>query len=97
MEARIRQLQAMLKHVEIVGGSGSADGSISLGSTVTVRYDGDDEHEVQRFFLGSIEERQGGLDVVSPSSPLGQVLVRGAAPETQSSIEHRAGCSRSTS
>ncbi len=87
MEARIRQLQAMLKHVEIVRGSGSEDGSISLGSTVTVRYDGDDEDEVQRFFLGSIEERQGDLDVVSPSSPLGQVLVgRGAGD----SVEYRA-------
>ena len=39
MESRIRQLQAMLKHVEIVddAGSGSGDGSVSLGSTVTTR------------------------------------------------------------
>jgi transcription elongation factor GreA len=75
MESRVRQLQAMLKEVEIVGGSGPDDGSISLGSIVTLRYDGDDDDDTQTFFVGSIEERQGNLDVVSPSSALGQVLI----------------------
>ncbi len=82
MESRIRQLQAMLKHVEIVDESGSDDGSISLGSTVTLRYEGDDEDDTQEFFVGSIEERQGELPVVSPSSPLGQVLVGRNAGDT---------------
>ena len=79
MESRVRQLQAMLKEVEIVSEAGPDDGSISLGSTVTLRYEGDDEDDTQQFFVGSIEERQGDLPVVSPSSPLGQVLIgRGA-------------------
>ena len=82
MESRVRQLEAMLKEVEIVDGSGADDGSVALGSTVTLRYDGDDEDDVQRFFVGSIEERQGGLNVVSPSSPLGQVLVGQGAGDT---------------
>ena len=34
MESRIRQLQAMLKDVEIVDEAGADDGSVSLGSTV---------------------------------------------------------------
>ena len=72
MESRIRQLQAMLKDVELVDDSGAGDGSVSLGSTVTLRYDGDDEDDTQRFFVGSIEERQGDLQVVSPSSPWGR-------------------------
>jgi transcription elongation factor GreA len=75
MESRVRQLQAMLKEVEIVDEAGTDDGTVSLGSTVTLRYEGDDEDDVQRFFVGSIEERQGDLNVISPSSPLGQVLV----------------------
>jgi len=75
MESRIRQLQAMLKDAEIVDESGKDDGTVSLGSIVTLRYDGDDEHDTQRFFVGSIEEQQGDLNVISPSSPLGQVLV----------------------
>jgi transcription elongation factor GreA len=84
MESRIRQLQAMLKRVEIVDESGPDDGSISLGSTVTLRYDGDDEDDTQTFFVGSIEERQGDLHVISPSSPLGQVLVgRSAGDEVE--------------
>jgi transcription elongation factor GreA len=79
MESRIRQLQAMLKQVEIVDDAGSDDGSVSLGSTVTLRYEGDDEDDTQQFFVGSIEERPGELPVISPSSPLGQVLVGRAA------------------
>jgi transcription elongation factor GreA len=87
MESRIRQLQAMLKDAEIVDESGASDGSVSLGSIVTLRYDGDDEDDTQTFFVGSIEERQGDLPVVSPSSPLGQVLVGRAAGDT---VEYKA-------
>jgi transcription elongation factor GreA len=87
MESRIRQLQAMLKRVEIVDESGSEDGSVSLGSTVSLRYEGDDEDDTQRFFVGSIEERQGDLPVVSPSSPLGQVLIGQRAGDA---VEYRA-------
>jgi transcription elongation factor GreA len=87
MESRIRQLQAMLKHVEIVGETGSDDGTVTLGSIVTLRYDGDDEDDTQRFFVGSIEERQGDLHVISPSSPLGQVLVGQSGGET---VEYQA-------
>jgi transcription elongation factor GreA len=87
MESRVRQLQAMLKRVEIVGDSGGDDGTISLGSTVTLRYDGDDEDDTQQFFVGSIEERQGDLPVVSPTSPLGQVLVGRAAGDN---VEYQA-------
>ena len=82
MESRIRQLQAMLKDAEIVDEAGSGDGSVALGSTVTLRYEGDDEDDTQRFFVGSIEERQGDLPVVSPSSPLGQALLGRGAGDT---------------
>jgi transcription elongation factor GreA len=87
MESRIRQLQAMLKDAEIVDESGAKDGTISLGSIVTLRYEGDDEDDTQRFFVGSIEERQGDLNVISPSSPLGQVLV---GQSSGRAVEYRA-------
>ena len=87
MESRIRKLQAMLKQVEIVDETGTDDGTVSLGSTVTLRYEGDDEGDVQRFFVGSIEERQGDLNVISPSSPLGRVLVGQRAGNT---VEYQA-------
>src|SRR3974390_2182565 len=70
MEARIRQLQALLKHAVIVEGDQPSDGSVSPGTVVTLRYEGDDD--VQGFFVGSIEERPGeDLTVVSPGSPPG--------------------------
>jgi transcription elongation factor GreA len=75
MEARVRQLQALLKNAQIVNGAGAADGSVTTGSIVTLRYEGDDEDDVQEYFVGSIEERQGELPVISPSAPLGQALI----------------------
>jgi transcription elongation factor GreA len=82
MESRIRQLQAMLKDAEIVEGGGPSDGTVDHGSIVTLRYEGDDEDDTQRFFVGSIEERQGDLEVVSPGSPLGTALMGHAKGDT---------------
>lgn len=72
MEARIRQLEAMLKEPEIVDSAAGQDGSIDVGVIVSLRYQGDDE--VERYLIGSIEERQEGVSVVSPDSALGQAL-----------------------
>jgi len=58
------------------------DGSVSAGSTVTLRYDGDDEDDVQRYFVGSIEERRADMPVVSPSAPLGKALLGKRAGDT---------------
>ena len=75
MESRVRQLQRLLKKAQVVDASDVGDGSVATGSTVILRYEGDDEDETQQFFVGSIEERQGDLPVLSPSAPLGQVLM----------------------
>ena len=75
MESRIRQLQRLLKTATVVESDRSSDGTVAPGTVVTLRYDGDDEDETTDFFVGSIEERQGDLTVVSPGSPLGQALL----------------------
>ena len=76
MESRIRQLQALLKEAQVVdNGAEAPDGTVGPGAVVTLRYEGDDEEDTQDFFVGSIEERQGDLTVVSPGSPLGQALI----------------------
>jgi transcription elongation factor GreA len=72
MEARIRQLESILKDVEVVDGGGPAD-EVAAGVSVSLRYVGDDE--VERFLVGSIEERDAGTAVISPGSPLGQALM----------------------
>lgn len=73
MEARIRQLQATLKTAEVVDVNGRDHDTVSAGTVVTIRYEGDDD--VERFFVGSIEERGEGMEVVSPGSPLGKALL----------------------
>jgi transcription elongation factor GreA len=74
MEARVRQLEAMLKTAQIVEGTDDS-GLVVEGSIVTIRYEGDDEDDTQDYFVGSIEERQGDLPVASPSAPLGAALL----------------------
>jgi len=49
---------------------------------VTLRYEGDDEDDTQQFFVGSIEERQGDLVVVSPGSPMGTALLGHSSGDT---------------
>ena len=71
MEARIRQLEALLKDAEIVE-AGDAD-KVQPGVIVSISYEGDDE--IERFLVGSVEERHGELEVLTPGSPLGQALL----------------------
>jgi len=75
MEARIRQLQAILKKAVIVDeAAAGSGGKVAAGTVVALRYEGDDD--VERYLVGSIEERHDeGLSVVSPGSPLGQALL----------------------
>ena len=70
-EARVRQLEAMLRDAEIVE---SASGDVvEAGTIVEIRITGDDE--TQSYLIGSIEERNDEFDVLSTSSPLGQALI----------------------
>jgi transcription elongation factor GreA len=75
MEGRIRQLTAMLENAEIVEDAGPTD-EVRPGVTVGLRYEGDDD--VEHYYLGSVEERQQGVEIISTSSPLGQALLNGA-------------------
>jgi transcription elongation factor GreA len=73
MEARIRQLAAMIENAEIVE---ATDGDIvEPGCIVQLRYEGDDDPET--YFYGSVEERGLEHDIISPGSPLGQALEGG--------------------
>jgi transcription elongation factor GreA len=80
MESRVRQLQALLGSAVIVEGGAGDDGVVSAGTVVSLRYEGD-EH-VERYLVGSIEERRDDVSVVSPGSPLGQALMGHRSGET---------------
>jgi transcription elongation factor GreA len=79
MEARIRQLEAMLRNAK-VGEAPSSD-AVAAGLVVTTVDEDDDE---ETFLLGSREDRPEGLSVVSASSPLGQALMGAKVGETRS-------------
>jgi transcription elongation factor GreA len=72
MEARIRQLEAILENAEIV--DDAVEGLVSPGSIVTIRYAGDDDDAAETYLLGHIEEK-GAYDIISPTSPLGAALI----------------------
>ena len=74
MEARVAQLFGILEDATIVEIGGSSD-EVRVGTLVSLRYDGDDEDEVEQFLVGSIEEAGAGMDVISPTSALGEALL----------------------
>ena len=74
MEARIRQIDSILRNHEIIE-KREADDVVSHTSVVAVVYEGDGDDDVQEFFIGSIEEKPDGMLVASPSSPLGAALL----------------------
>ncbi|MCU1448653.1 MAG: GreA/GreB family elongation factor [Acidimicrobiales bacterium] len=79
MEARIRQIEGVLRNASIVEAAPAQGGGIATGSVVSLRYEGDDD--VERYLIGSIEERRDDMSVVSPGSPLGQALLGHKAGE----------------
>ena len=72
MEARIRQLEATLEDAQVVEGDVGSDGVVDVGVEVSLRYEGDDD--IEKYLIGSIEERRTGVSVISPDSALGQAL-----------------------
>ena len=71
MEARIGQIAGILEDAVVVGSDGPSD-VVRTGVSVSLRYEDDDE--VDRYPYGSIAEQGGDLEVVSPTSPLGETL-----------------------
>jgi transcription elongation factor GreA len=79
-EARIRQLEEILKTAVVV--EGIVGDVVVAGTVVEIRMEGDDD--TTSYLVGSIEERHDTFDVLSTSSPLGQALMGHAPGETVS-------------
>jgi len=75
-EARIRQLEAMLKDAVVIESASNGD-VVEPGMLVDLKYEGDDDSTT--YLVGSIEERHETYDVLSEGSPLGQAII-GATP-----------------
>jgi transcription elongation factor GreA len=77
MEGRIRQLEHILDTAEII--DNAPEGEVGPGTIVTILYEGDDDDAAERYLVGNMEEKAGGLDVMSPDSPLGAALIGASA------------------
>jgi transcription elongation factor GreA len=77
-EARVRQLEAILKTAVVVAAAKAEQ--VEAGTVVEVRMEGDDENST--YLVGSIEEKGRGYDVISPGSPLGLALLGHRPGET---------------
>lgn len=87
MEGRIGHLGALLENAEIV--SNNVDLSeVQAGCVVGITFADDDE--IERYLLGSIEERRDGIEVMSPGSAMGKALI-GAKVGERVSFEAPAG------
>ena len=75
-EARIRQLEDMLRRAE-VGETPADNGVVEPGMKVTYKFAGDDDDEAETFLLGAreMEDTTEGLRVYSPQSPLGSAII----------------------
>lgn len=80
LEARIRQIEEMLRRAEV--GTPDDDGTVSPGMKVTIRWPGDSE--TQSFLLGHREIDDDNLEVFSPQSPLGSAILGARPGETVS-------------
>ncbi|CAN5138197.1 transcription elongation factor GreA [soil metagenome] len=79
MEARIRQLEAILNHAKVQ--EPSDDGTVQVGSVVTV-FDSDGD-EVE-YFVATPENKEPGFLLASPAGPLGHALLGARVGETVS-------------
>jgi transcription elongation factor GreA len=75
-EARVRQLEQMLKNAVVID-SNTAGDIVEPGTIVDLRYPGDDD--LLTYLVGSIEERNEKYDVLSTNSPIGMAIL-GKAP-----------------
>jgi transcription elongation factor GreA len=81
-EARIRQLEGILKAAVVV--EGASGDVVEAGVLVDVLYDGDDDPTT--YLVGSIEERHDDYDVLSLDSPLGQAI-QGKSPGEEATYQ----------
>ncbi len=80
MEARIRQIDHVIRNHELVERDSNA-GTVQYASIVQIVYEDDADDDFQEFFIGSIEEKPDEVLVASPTSPLGSALLEKAIGE----------------
>jgi transcription elongation factor GreA len=85
LDARIAALQVQLQAPDADSGPASV---AELGSTVRIRFD--DDPDTQDYLIGLVEQAGSGIEVITPTSPLGSVLL-GARPGDRLSYKVASG------
>ncbi|MDD5939184.1 MAG: transcription elongation factor GreA [Lachnospiraceae bacterium] len=88
IEARIEELEAMLKNIEVVGDEDVSSDKVSVGCTVTIR-DVEDEEDLEYQIVGS-SEANSLLGKISNESPVGRALIGAKVGDTVN-VETQAG------
>ncbi len=73
LEGRIKELEAMLRNVELIDTNGSRDGVVNLGCEVTVVEKGYDDKEI--YHIVGATEADPSKGKISNESPLGRALI----------------------
>lgn len=73
LEARIKEIEYILEHATIINEEKAEDGVVSIGSTVSLQYDGDDEVEEYRI-VGS-QEADPFNNKISNESPIAAAIL----------------------
>lgn len=79
MEARIRQLEALLRTAEVR--AATDDGTVQVGSVVKVV---DEDGDEMTYFVATPENKVAGLLLASPDGPLGRALIGARVGDTVS-------------
>ena len=85
IEARIRQLENMLRTAE-VGETPPDDGIVEPGMVITYKFAGDADDEAEKFLLGAREIEAEGLTVYYPQSAMGSAILGARKGDTVSYI-----------
>ncbi|MFV0318187.1 MAG: GreA/GreB family elongation factor [Microthrixaceae bacterium] len=80
MESRIALLADKIDKAVI--SDGNATGEVMVGSIVTIRFEGDDPEETEKYLVGSIEERHEEYTNLSPTSPMGEAMLGASAGDS---------------
>lgn len=73
LESRIKEIEYILEHAVIIEDKGTEEGVVSIGSTVSLQYDGDDEIEEYRI-VGS-QEADPFNNKISNESPIAAAIL----------------------
>lgn len=82
VEGRIQELEKIMENVHIIE-KGSTD-SVSLGSTVKIKYIDDDDDELEEYLIVGSKEADPSNNKISNESPLARAIMNAKAGEIRS-------------